>query len=145
MIWKVLVLLTNCSTPFYLIDSSGGISFSRGDLVFLTNYNEPIRVGQTIAFRVKDRPVLILHRVVRIHEREDGEIQIRTKGDGNVVDDLGLYPQGQFWLTPSEIRGRVVGVVRYLNFLLLLQGYSFISYLFLGMIISFIQDLIPVS
>ena len=44
-------------------------AFFRGDLLFLTNYQEdPIRSGEIVVFKVKDRDIPIVHRVLTVHE-----------------------------------------------------------------------------
>lgn len=49
--------------------------------------------------QVEGRDIPIVHRVIKLHEKEDGSVKFLTKGDNNSVDDRGLYAQGQFWLT----------------------------------------------
>lgn len=45
-------------------------AFHRGDLLFLTNYQEdPIRVGEIVVFKVEGRDIPIVHRVLKLHER----------------------------------------------------------------------------
>ena len=45
-------------------------AFYRGDLLFLTNYrSEPIRAGEICVFRIKDRDIPIVHRVIKVHEK----------------------------------------------------------------------------
>ena len=41
--------------------------------------------------------------------REDGYVKFLTKGDGNDVDDRGLYSVGQLWLEREQIVGKVKG------------------------------------
>jgi len=36
-----------------------------------------------------------VHRVLKLHEKEDGTVKFLTKGDNNSVDDRGLYAPGQ--------------------------------------------------
>ena len=44
-------------------------AFFRGDLLFLTNYqDDPIRSGEIVVFKVKDRDIPIVHRVITVHE-----------------------------------------------------------------------------
>ena len=93
-------------------------AFQRGDILFLTNYNDPIRVGEIVVFKIKDRDIPIVHRVLRVHEKEDGEVEVLTKGDANRVDDIGLYAPGQRWLKRSDILGLLAA--RSLIFLTLL-------------------------
>lgn len=49
-------------------------AFQRGDILFLSNYDDPIRVGDIVVFKIKDREIPIVHRVLRVHEKEDGEV-----------------------------------------------------------------------
>jgi signal peptidase len=50
-------------------------------------------------FQVEGRDIPIVHRVLKLHEKEDGTVKFLTKGDNNSVDDRGLYAPGQYWLT----------------------------------------------
>ena len=46
-------------------------AFQRGDLLFLTNYKgDPIRVGEIVVFKVEGREIPIVHRVLKIHEKQ---------------------------------------------------------------------------
>ena len=69
----------------------------RGDLLFLTNYEEEdIRVGEIVVFKIDGRDIPIVHRsqvfnsyedclhvsfcrVLKLHEKEDGSIKFLTK------------------------------------------------------------------
>lgn len=44
-------------------------AFQRGDLLFLTNKEDPIRVGEIVVFKVEGREIPIVHRVLKIHEK----------------------------------------------------------------------------
>ena len=45
-------------------------AFYRGDLLFLTNYqNDPIAVGEIVVFKVKGRDIPIVHRVIKSHRK----------------------------------------------------------------------------
>ena len=45
-------------------------AFFRGDLLFLTNYpQDPVQAGEILVFKVKDREIPIVHRVIKIHEK----------------------------------------------------------------------------
>lgn len=44
-------------------------AFFRGDLLFLTNHVEdPIRTGEIVVFKVRERDIPIVHRVIKVHE-----------------------------------------------------------------------------
>ena len=65
-----------------------------------------VRVGEIIVFKLEGKDIPIVHRVVRIHEKSSGEMDILTKGDNNAADDRALYPRGQSWLNYRHILGR---------------------------------------
>ena len=51
----------------------------------------------------------IVHRVMKVHEKASGAVELLTKGDNNRVDDRGLYAPGQLWLERDDVLGRAVG------------------------------------
>ncbi|CAG2112862.1 unnamed protein product [Medioppia subpectinata] len=113
MIWKGLMVVTGSESPIVVV-LSGSMepAFHRGDLLFLTNYKEdPIRVGDIVVFKVEGRDIPIVHRVLKLHEKDDGSVKILTKGDNNSVDDRGLYAPGQLWLQKKDIVGRARGTL----------------------------------
>ena len=68
-------------------------AFQRGDILFLTNYNDPIRVGEIVVFKIKDREIPIVHRVLRVHEREDGEVKPPLSSSFSIFSssDISLF------------------------------------------------------
>jgi len=50
-------------------------AFQRGDILFLTNQDDPIRAGEIVVFKIKDRDIPIVHRVMKVHEKEDGSVR----------------------------------------------------------------------
>ncbi|CAG2220182.1 SEC11 [Mytilus edulis] len=85
MIWKGLMVVTGSESPIVVV-LSGSMepAFHRGDLLFLTNHREePIRVGEIVVFKVEGRDIPIVHRVLKVHEKEDGTVRFLTKGDNN--------------------------------------------------------------
>ena len=92
MIWKSLMFVTKSESPVVVV-LSGSMepAFRRGDILFLDNRNPVVRVGEIVVFKIKDRDVPIVHRVMKVHEKKDGVVELLTKGDNNRVDDRGLY------------------------------------------------------
>lgn len=124
MIWKGLMVVTGSESPIVVV-LSGSMepAFFRGDLLFLTNYKEePIRVGEIVVFKVKGREIPIVHRVLKVHEKENGEVKFLTKGDNNQVDDRGLYAPGQLWLEKKDVVGRARGFVPYVGIVTILMN-----------------------
>uniref|UniRef100_A0A914UNV2 Signal peptidase complex catalytic subunit SEC11 n=1 Tax=Plectus sambesii TaxID=2011161 RepID=A0A914UNV2_9BILA len=70
MIWKGLMVVTGSESPIVVV-LSGSMepAFYRGDLLFLTNYQEdPIRTGDITVFKIEGRDIPIVHRVIKVHE-----------------------------------------------------------------------------
>ncbi len=44
-------------------------AFQRGDILFLNNDDSPIRVGEIVVFKISDRDIPIVHRVLKVHEK----------------------------------------------------------------------------
>uniref|UniRef100_A0A915KCM0 Signal peptidase complex catalytic subunit SEC11 n=1 Tax=Romanomermis culicivorax TaxID=13658 RepID=A0A915KCM0_ROMCU len=98
-------------------------AFFRGDLLFLTNHQEePIRAGDIVVFKIEGREIPIVHRVIKIHEKENGTIKFLTKGDNNNVDDRGLYAPGQFWLESKDVVGRARGYLPFVGMVTILMN-----------------------
>jgi signal peptidase len=53
-------------------------AFQRGDILFLNNQDDPIRVGEIVVFKIKDRDIPIVHRVMKVHEKADGKVIFKT-------------------------------------------------------------------
>ncbi|EOD21303.1 hypothetical protein EMIHUDRAFT_315879 [Emiliania huxleyi CCMP1516] len=58
-----------------------------GDILFLHMGHAPFRAGDIV---VADREIPIVHRILKVHEKVSGEVDVLTKGDNNAVDDRGL-------------------------------------------------------
>lgn len=140
-IWKGLMLVTGSESPIVVV-LSGSMepAFHRGDLLFLTNHSEdPVRVGDIVVFKIRGRDIPIVHRVIKLHEKEDGTFKILTKGDNNSVDDRGLYAQDQVWLEKSDIVGRARGFVPYVGMItILMNDYPKLKYVVLGFLGIFV-------
>ena len=110
-------------------------SFHRGDVLPLTNYKQEgsdIRVGEIIVFEVERR--YIVHRVLMLHEKEDGTVAFLTKRVNRTVNVQGLYASGHFWLKKIDIVRRptrgffpYVGIVR-----IIMNKYAKFRYALLG-------------
>ena len=88
MIWKGLMFMTKSESPVVVV-LSGSMepAFQRGDILFLNNSVEKVFVGDVVVFKIKDRDIPIVHRILKVHEKEDGRVELLTKGDNNRVDD----------------------------------------------------------
>lgn len=141
MIWKGLMVVTGSESPIVVV-LSGSMepAFHRGDLLFLTNFREePVRVGDIVVFKVEGRDIPIVHRVIKLHEKENGTVKFLTKGDNNSVDDRGLYAPGQLWLTKNDIVGRARGVLPYVGMITIyMNEYPNFKYAILGVLALYV-------
>ncbi|XP_045183226.1 signal peptidase complex catalytic subunit SEC11A [Mercenaria mercenaria] len=141
MIWKGLMVVTGSESPIVVV-LSGSMepAFYRGDLLFLTNYREePIRAGEIVVFKIEGREIPIVHRVLKVHEKENGTVKFLTKGDNNSVDDRGLYAPGQLWLEKKEVVGRARGFVPYVGIVtILMNDYPKFKYAILACLGAFV-------
>jgi len=119
MLWKSLIVWTGCESPVVVV-LSGSMEplFYRGDLLVLTHHRDiPIVNGEIVVYKLSDREIPIVHRVVKRHENsKTGEIKYLTKGDNNRVDDRGLYSPGMKWIKPEHILGRARGQCPYIGY-----------------------------
>ncbi|TVU19155.1 hypothetical protein EJB05_35291 [Eragrostis curvula] len=135
IIWKGLMVVTGSESPVVVV-LSGSMEpgFKRGDILFLHMSKDPIRTGEIVVFNVDGREIPIVHRVIKVHERQDtAEVDILTKGDNNFGDDRLLYAHGQLWLQQHHIMGRAVGYLPYVGWVtIIMTEKPFIKYLLIG-------------
>ena len=64
MTWKGLMVATGAESPITVVVSgSMEPAIQRGDMLFLTNYEEEdIRVGEIVVFKIDGRDIPIVHR-----------------------------------------------------------------------------------
>nr|CAD2127627.1 unnamed protein product [Meloidogyne enterolobii] len=111
MIWKGLMVITGSESPIVVV-LSGSMepAFFRGDLLMLTNdVDDPIHIP-------------IVHRVIKVHEKDKDDTKFLTKGDNNMVDDRGLYASGQYWLQRKDVVGRAKGFVPYVGMVTIIMN-----------------------
>uniref|UniRef100_A0A453M5K8 signal peptidase I n=4 Tax=Triticinae TaxID=1648030 RepID=A0A453M5K8_AEGTS len=135
IIWKGLIVATGSESPVVVV-LSGSMEpgFKRGDILFLRMSKEPIRTGEIVVFNVDGREIPIVHRVIKVHERqESAEVDILTKGDNNFEDDRLLYAHGELWLQQHHIMGRAVGYLPYVGWVtIVMTEKPIIKYLLIG-------------
>ncbi|KAJ9050387.1 Signal peptidase complex catalytic subunit [Entomophthora muscae] len=135
MSWKALAYVTNTESPAVVV-LSGSMepAFYRGDLLFLTLGSSPIEIGEVVVFKLPGRDIPIVHRVLKIHvKNETNEEFILTKGDNNNDNDRLLYDRKQLWLERHHIVGRVNGHLPYLGMItIILNDYPKLKAALLG-------------
>ncbi|XP_022433682.1 signal peptidase complex catalytic subunit SEC11A-like [Delphinapterus leucas] len=110
---KGLTVITGRESPVAVVlGGSTERAFHRGDFLFLASRAEdhPVGVEETVVFRIEGREVPIVHRVLKIHEKQNGPVKFLTKGGNSVVDARGLYKQGQHWLEKNDVVRTARGV-----------------------------------
>lgn len=130
ILWKGLMIITNCESPVVVV-LSGSMepAYFRGDVLFLTNYEVPIDIGDVVVYKLPGQEIPIVHRSHIIQDKTDGEIFLLTKGDNNSVDDRGLYPRGENWISRSQVLGRIRGYVPYAGyFTIMFADYPILKY-----------------
>jgi len=140
MIWKTLMLITKSESPVVVV-LSGSMepAYYRGDILFLTFYDDPIVPGDVVVFKLKEQEIPIVHRVIAVQEKEENEIYILTKGDNNSIDDRGLYARGQLWLNKSDLMGRVRGYLPYIGMVTIwLNDYPMLKWVLIGLMSLFV-------
>lgn len=113
MIWKMFSILLNNDSPIVVVLSeSMSPGFERGDILWLAK--KEFSVGEMTVFQFDNREIPCVHRCIK----QFGERYL-TKGDNNLVDDVGLYPKGRNYLARNEIRSVVVGYIPYFGLITL--------------------------
>ena len=144
MIWKSLMLITNCEGPIAVVlTGSMEPGFKRGDLLFFTDYESinisSYHVGDVILFKLKGHEIPIVHRIIRLHLDYNGKIYILSKGDNNKIDDRNLYPGKQLWLERKHILGKVQAHLPYVGIIsIIINDYPLLKYsiiFFLGLLV----------
>ena len=82
MIWRGLEVYTKSESPVVVV-LSGSMepAFQRGDILFLNNDDSPIRAGEIVVFKIEGREIPIVHRILNVHEDQDGVAKYLTKGE----------------------------------------------------------------
>lgn len=127
--------MTGSESPVVVVLSeSMEPAFQRGDILFLSMSEEPVRAGEIVVFKLEGRGIPIVHRVIEVHKRQDdGEEYVVTKGDNNNGDDRTLYPPGQLWLQRHHIMGRAVGFLPYVGWItIIMTEKPIIKYILIG-------------
>lgn len=70
----------------------------------------------TVVFKAEGLDIPIVHGVIKVHEKNNGDIKFLTEGDNNEVDDRSLYKEGLNWLKKdmverSKMFSSYVGIV----------------------------------
>merc|ERR1719487_2702 len=134
MLWKGLMCATRSESPVVVV-LSGSMEpgFFRGDILFLTLFDDPFTAGDVAVFQIEGRDIPIVHRILNVHEDMQGNFSILTKGDNNQVDDRGLYAHKQLFIGRKEVMGRAQGFLPYVGMITIwLNDYQWLKYILIG-------------
>jgi len=107
---------------YIIISGSMEPNIEIGDIV-VVKAEENLDIGDVISYR-KGQSV-ITHRITQINKNENGEIEYKTQGDNNNVED-------EESIKPSNIEGKVIKIVPKLgNVTLILQNKVIIIFIFI--------------
>eukprot|EP01054_Gregarina_sp_Poly1_P000769 Gregarina_sp_Poly_1__768@NODE_1183_length_4845_cov_142_002721_g813_i0_p4_GENE_NODE_1183_length_4845_cov_142_002721_g813_i0NODE_1183_length_4845_cov_142_002721_g813_i0_p4_ORF_typecomplete_len187_score21_69Peptidase_S24/PF00717_23/1_6e03Peptidase_S24/PF00717_23/2_8e13_NODE_1183_length_4845_cov_142_002721_g813_i032453805 len=133
VVWRCLMVTTHCEGPVVVV-LSGSMEpgMYRGDILMLYR-PATYEVGDIVVYQVPGRDIPIVHRVLSLHEKATGEVELLTKGDNNLVDDRGLYNDGQLWLNQEDIMGKAIAFVPKLGMVTIwLNDYPSLKVVLLG-------------
>jgi len=134
MLWKFLMVVTKSESPVVVV-LSGSMEpgFQRGDILFLTMFDDAFVPGDVVVFQIEGRDIPIVHRTMNVHEKADGTVSLLTKGDNNQVDDRGLYAHRQLFIGRKEVMGRAQGFLPYVGMITIwLNDYPWLKYILIG-------------
>ena len=99
-----------------VISGSMEPALHRGDLIMLSNRGPLFRAGDIVVWRRRGKP-MVVHRVIRVHEKPNGRLDMLTKGDNNDDDDRQLYAAEGFKASISarHVVGRVIAYIPYVG------------------------------
>lgn len=125
IMYKVFMLISNSESPIVVV-LSGSMEpgVHRGDLLLLTNYDKTQRLvsGDIVVYKLPERPVPIVHRIIKIHEDPQDNIDVLSKGDNNIPDDRDLYGPYRNWLDRPMIAGRAFAFLPYAGMLTIIMN-----------------------
>jgi len=114
-------------------------TFYKGDILFLNNDPSPLQIGEIIVFQIEGRDIPIVHRILEVHNEEDGEQKILTKGDNNEGFDRPLYAKNEMWITRKNVLGRARGLLPVVGHLtIILSEFPIVKYLMLSIMGFFV-------
>ena len=140
--WNLSKCVTGSVAPLVVVLSeSMSPAMHRGDILLLQNtfQSNDVNVGDIVVFHIKEREIPIVHRVINKvigpthYNTTKDDWLFLSKGDNNRLDDVGIYAEGQNWITRKDIQGKVVGILRYVGFVtIMLNDYPVIKYALLA-------------
>lgn len=137
--WRAISILPNTDHPVVVVISgSMEPGYYRGDILLLHNWQErfPVQAGEIVVYTLPGKDIPIVHRVIRVHQREsDGKRLFLTKGDNNQEDDRMLFPAGLEWIEEDMILGKTYAYIPYIGYVtVLFQENVIVKYATLGLL-----------
>ena len=162
MLWNVGKIVTNTESPIVVVlTGSMEPAFYRGDLLLVTHFDEDMKAGDIIVFKVPNQDIPIVHRALILQQhlvtsnREyvpvslldkaneymvkqpyGEEFSLLSKGDANPVDDRGLYPRGVYFINRKHIIGKIRAYCPYIGYLtIVLNEQPVLKYIVIGLML----------
>jgi signal peptidase len=113
MFWKALSIVAESHSPIVVV-LSGSMepAFQRGDILFLWNREEQVKVGDVVVYEVPGKPIPIVHRVLREHvvdisendqkKQQSKQNKLKKNKKGGVVGKAAGQKQKQLLLTKGD-------------------------------------------
>ncbi|KAI9375084.1 hypothetical protein BJX61DRAFT_540110 [Aspergillus egyptiacus] len=130
MAWKALVVWTGTPFPIMIVTTESMLpAFAPGDVLFISNHHREVAIGDLPVCWLPNRAFPMIHRVHRVMYEDQANLDsiqlLLTKGDNNLLDDTLLYPEGQAYLTRSQVLGFVRGYIPFIGWIVIvLQDFS---------------------
>ncbi|OQD79782.1 hypothetical protein PENANT_c044G06847 [Penicillium antarcticum] len=108
--WKALSLWTGTPYPVMIVTTESMVpAFFPGDILFISNHPQNVELGDLPVSWLPHSAFPMIHRVLRVLYEDksdpDSTQLILTKGDNNLIDDTLMYPEGQDFLSRSQVLG----------------------------------------
>ena len=147
MVWRTFMLIVGNESPMVVV-LSGSMepSMYRGDILVLYK-QKTINIGDVVVYQIPTQGTPIVHRISSlqdVYDKKTGKTQTMflTKGDNNPVDDRGIYPKGQAYLSQDAIVGHVFTHFPYSGFFTLLLNdyppvkYALLAFMFISVLVT---------
>ncbi|KAL5003741.1 hypothetical protein BDV10DRAFT_198813 [Aspergillus recurvatus] len=130
MAWKAFSLWAGTPYPVMVVTTESMLpAFAPGDVLFITNHHRDVAIGDLPVCWLPGRAFPMVHRVHRVTYGEQSNSNpdpdsthqqlILTKGDNNLIDDTFMYPDGQDFLSRSQVLGFVRGYVPFVGWVVI--------------------------
>ncbi|GJQ08588.1 hypothetical protein GpartN1_g379.t1 [Galdieria partita] len=133
VIWKGAIAVSLSESPVVVV-LSGSMEpgMRRGDLLVLSNRTEQLRCGDIVVYKVQNREIPIVHRIIEVHDDGKDPLYL-TKGDNNFFDDRSLYSPNTFFLRRGDVVGKSIFIIRWVGMVtIIMKEHPFLKVIIVG-------------